>query len=94
MKTFSEYLTPFVRGIHQSLVDSPYIGPEVQIFGIFFGISMNKRLNKKLSCEWSETSWASCEVTVVPPIAIMVIQWAVSEDVMWKQEHQLRIMNV
>ena len=54
----------FVQGIRQSLMDSTHKWPVVPSIDIFNG-NMNKLLNKHLSCQWSETPWQACDVTVV-----------------------------
>ena len=41
---------PFVRGIHRWPVDSPHKGPDVTV---------NKILNKQLSCRWFKKPWRS-----------------------------------
>ena len=38
---------PFVRGIHQSLVDSSNKGPVMQTFGVFFVVCLNKLLDNR-----------------------------------------------
>ena len=38
---------PFVRGIHQSLADSPRKGPVMQRFDVSFVVNLNKLLNKQ-----------------------------------------------
>ena len=50
---------PFVRGIHQWLVDSPHKGPVIQIFDVLFVVKLNKQLN----CYWFEMPQL-CHVTV------------------------------
>ena len=55
MKTSWLHYWHFVRDIHQSLVDSPHQGPVMLSFDIFFDVSLNKPLNKQLSCQWFDT---------------------------------------
>ena len=53
------YYWLFVRGIHQSLVDSPHKGPVAQSFVVFFDVC----LNKQWSHQWFETMtimWRHC----------------------------------
>ena len=50
---------PFVRGIHQLLVDSPHKGLVIQIFDVYFVVSLNNLLNIQFSFRWSETPWRS-----------------------------------
>ena len=50
-KCFLHYW-PFVKGIHQSPVDSHYKGPVRQSFDVFFDVSLNKLLKKQSSCQW------------------------------------------
>ena len=56
---------PFVRGIHQWLVDSLHKGPVMWTFDISIVVSLNNLLNKQLSGWWFETPRCSCDVTVV-----------------------------
>ena len=55
---------PFVRGNHQSLVDSPHKGQWRRDFFVFFDLCQNKRLSKQLSCQWfemlSRSLWCHC----------------------------------
>ena len=63
-KCFLHYW-PFVKGIHQSLVDSPHKGPVMQSSHIFFVVSLNKLLNKQPCYQWFEMKWHSCDITVM-----------------------------
>ena len=40
-------------------------GPEMRSFDVFFGISLNKPLNKQSNCRWIQTSCHSCNVIVL-----------------------------
>ena len=51
---------PFVRGIHQSPVASPYKGPVMRTFGVSFVAGFNKLLSKQKSCQWYELPWCHC----------------------------------
>ena len=62
-KHFPQYW-PFVRGIHRSPVDSLHKGSVIRWFVIFV-VDMNKLLKKQTSCRRFETSWRSCDVTVI-----------------------------
>ena len=53
---------PFVKGITQSLVDSPHKGPVKGSFNIFLVVSMKKTVEKQLYCQWK---WCSCDVTLM-----------------------------
>ena len=37
----------------------------MESFDIFFVVSLNKLLNKQLSCQWFVMSWCSCDTTVM-----------------------------
>ena len=52
MEMFSHYW-PFVRGIHQSLVDSPHKGLVMWSFDVFFLVSLNKLLTYQSNCQWA-----------------------------------------
>ena len=45
--------------------DSPYKGPVMGIFYVFFVGSWNQILEKESSCWWFETPWLSCAVIVM-----------------------------
>ena len=47
---------PFVRGIHQSLVDSPNKGQVMLSFVVFFAVNLNELLDKWSGGQWFETS--------------------------------------
>ena len=55
---------PFVRGIHQSLVDSPHKGPVMQSFDVFFDQHQNKWLSNRSRYRWfvtaSHSLWDQC----------------------------------
>ena len=75
--SFSHYWS-FVIGIHQSPVDT-HKGPVVQRFDIFFLSCLDEPLSKQSSCQWSDTSWRSCDVIVslswrvyVPMIRVII----------------------
>ena len=53
------YYWPFVRGTHQSLVDSPHKGPVMQSFDVSFVVSQIKLLNKLWSNRWFQMPWRS-----------------------------------
>ena len=57
---------PFVRGSHQSLLNSPSQRPVLRIFDVFFDLRLNKRLNKQSTRRWFETPlfslWRHCNV--------------------------------
>ena len=70
----------FVRGIHchqscvslvlcegnpLSPVDSPQKGPVTQNFDAFFVVSLNKMLNKLLSCQWFEIRSCSYDISAM-----------------------------
>ena len=61
-KHFPRYW-PFVRGIHQSPVNSPH-KPVTRSFDVFFDLCLNKRLSKQSRGWWFETSssslWRHC----------------------------------
>ena len=62
---------PFVRGIHQWLVDSPHKGPAMQSFGVSFDVSLNKLYNNQLRNRWIKMSYAhstslQCMVCIIP----------------------------
>ena len=61
---------PFVRGIYQSLVDSPYKRPVMWSFDIFFFVTLNKLLNKLSACQWFEIPWCSSDITNVEPFSL------------------------
>ena len=42
----------FVRGIHQSLMDSPHKGQWHMSFDVFFQLHLIKRLSKQSRCQW------------------------------------------
>ena len=46
----------FARGIHQLLLVSPHKRLVIQSFDVFIVDSMNKLLNKQLTCQWSMPS--------------------------------------
>ena len=50
----------FVRGIHQSMVDSSQ-RPLMWSFEVFFDLRLNKQLRKKLRCQWFEMPSCHCE---------------------------------
>ena len=50
---------PFVRGIHQSLVDSPHKGPVMQRFDVLFVVSLN---NLPLISKTMTLMWRHCSV--------------------------------
>ena len=52
---------PFVRGIHQSLVNFHHEGREHW----HFHTSLNMLLNKRSRCWWFEMPWYACDVTVM-----------------------------
>ena len=54
---------PFVRGIHQSLVDSPHKGTVMPSFDVSLSLVWAK--NNKSCHRWFETPWCSCDVTVM-----------------------------
>ena len=50
----------------QSLVDSPHKWPVVMSFDVISVVGhLHKLLNKQLSCQWFETPWWQCDVTVM-----------------------------
>ena len=53
-KRFPHYW-PFVRGFHQSSVDSP-----TKNLDDSFNVSIDKLFNKQSSCRWFETPWRHC----------------------------------
>ena len=57
---------PFVRGIHQWLVDSPHKAPAVNSSLV----SLNNLLNKQWGRQWFKMSWCSCEITMTWKISI------------------------
>ena len=56
-------------------------GSVMQSFDIFFDISLNKLLNKLVSCLWLELPWCSCDITVM---LIQCSQWPVAASSLWK----------
>ena len=56
---------PFVEGIHRSPVDSPHKGSIKYTFDVSSIIIPNKVLDKWSSCQRLETSWSSCDITVI-----------------------------
>ena len=48
---------PFVKGIHQSLVDSLHKGPVIQGFDVSFVISLSKLMNIQSSSQWFEEQY-------------------------------------
>ena len=65
-KSFLHYW-PFVRGIHQWLVDSPHKWPIMHTYSLdaFFIASLIKLLDKQFSWLWFETPWCSRGSTVM-----------------------------
>ena len=55
----------FLRGIHRRLIYSPHKEPVTHDFGVFYGVYLNNRLNKLLSCPWFEMPWRSYDVIVI-----------------------------
>ena len=57
MMTWKPFLLywPYMRGIHQSLVDSPHKGTVLWSFDVSWVLSLNKLLNKKSICHWFGT---------------------------------------
>ena len=70
-KRFPSYW-PFVRGIHRSPVNSPHNWSVTQSSDVLFAVSPDKLQNKQSSCQWFETPWRSCDITVLecPLVAI------------------------
>ena len=58
---------PFVRGIHQSPVDSFNKGPVMWNFDVSFDVSLRKLLNKQSRCRRIKIFWCSFDVTVMLP---------------------------
>ena len=57
---------PLLRGIHLWLVVYfSHKGTVMRSFGDFFVVRLNMLLNKQLSFQWFETSWCSCDITLV-----------------------------
>ena len=54
---------PFVRGLHQSPVDSPYT--VMQGFDVLFDIDLYKLLNKQLNHQLFEATWHSFVIIVI-----------------------------
>ena len=52
---------PFMRGVHQSPVDSLHKWPVMERFNASFFANMNKLLHKESSCWWFEMPWRSSE---------------------------------
>ena len=76
----------FVRGIHQSLVDSPHRGPVMHSIGVFFAINPNKLLNKWSSCWRFQMSWHSYDTTVMSStndLWVVTIAYHLPENCMW-----------
>ena len=64
-KQFPQNCT-FVRGMHKSPVDSPYIGQITWCFNFFFLLAWtNKMLNKQPSCQPFETPWCTYDIIVM-----------------------------
>ena len=61
------YYWPFVRGIHQSLLDSFLKGPVVRSFDVSSVDNFNKLLNKQSSCHWFRMAlmltWHHCHTS-------------------------------
>ena len=55
---------PFLRGIHQSLVNFPHKRPVMQSSDIFFVVNLNKPLNKQFNYLWFKMQ-RSCGISVV-----------------------------
>ena len=60
-----EARSPFVRGIHQSPVDSPHKGHVIWGWDFFIAVCLNKLLNKHFNYQWFEAPWRSCDVRVM-----------------------------
>ena len=60
------HYSPFVRGIHWLLVDSPQKGPVMRTIEIYFIVNLNKLRNSPINCRWLLTPRRSCDVTVKP----------------------------
>ena len=63
-------------------VDSPHKGPVIRSFNHFFVVSLNKLLDKELSCRWCETAWCSCDVIVMVWLCFFVTP-SVRDRFMW-----------
>ena len=70
-KHFPRYW-PFVRGIHWSLVNSPHI---VNDFDVFFDLCLKKLLSKQLRHQWFGIPWHSLWCHCNVPGALRVCQW-------------------
>ena len=42
-------------------------------FGVFFDVSQNELLSKHLICQWFETPWCSCDVTVIEGLVYITV---------------------
>ena len=62
-KPFPRY-RPFVRRFHRSLVNSFHIGQSCGHW-CFFDVGLHQPLNKQWNYRWFETTWRSCDVTVM-----------------------------
>ena len=86
---------PFVRGIHQTLVNSPHKGTAMQSFDIFF--KLEQVVDKQLSCWWSHamvsiwcqlgllwlTHWPLDELDVILKLQSSILfDWLVPSDLL------------
>ena len=55
----------FVRGIHQSLVDSPHKWTGMRSVDVLFDVNLTKFLKKWPSFQWLQMSWCSCDFIVI-----------------------------
>ena len=63
-KCFLNYW-PFVVGIHWLVLGFVYKGPVMWSFDRFVTAGLNKLLYRQWNCQWFETAWPSCYVTVM-----------------------------
>ena len=64
----------FVRGIHQSLVNSLHKGPVMQNVDGSFVVGPNKLFSILLIYRWLEMAWRSCDVTAMRIAFIETLQ--------------------
>ena len=57
-------LLALLKGIRQSLVDSPHKEPVVWSFDVFSVFSL-KLLNKQSSCQWLGMPWGVCDINIM-----------------------------
>ena len=66
MDTFSALLTPFVRAIHQSSMDSPHKGPVMQIeFWCFIWYTLEQMVQQAVRGVASDLKWHDAQVKLL-----------------------------